>query len=245
MKTLNLFLMGFVLITGIRLKAQNADEILKKMDATVYAPKDQQMKIKMIIYDKTGKETVREAISIQKGFDRRLFRFVSPPSQAGIGLLSLPNDVMYLYMPAYEKERRIASSAKNQNFAGTDLSYDDMESKLYQNKYDAVSVKSEGNDYILELKPKPDNKTQYSKLIITLGKDNFYPKNVKYFDKNNVLIKELNNLKIEKINNYWTTTVMEMKTIKTNTKTRIEFTEIKFDNGFSDDEFTVRKLTQK
>jgi len=57
-----------------------------------------------------------------------MFRFTAPASQAGIAFLSLPNDVMYMYLPAFGKERRIASSAKNQNFAGTDFSYDDMES---------------------------------------------------------------------------------------------------------------------
>ncbi len=224
---------------------QTASEVLKKMDDVIYAPKDQTISIKMTIYDKNGKTTVREAHTIQKGNDKRLFRFTAPASQAGIGILSLPNDVMYLYMPAYEKERRIASSVKNQGFAGTDFSYDDMESKAYTEKYDAVSLKTEGNDYILELKPKENNKTEYSKLIITLGKDNNYPKKVQYFDKSNKQVKELNNTKIEKKGNYWVATLFEMKDLRKGTKTQMEFTSVKYDSGLSDDEFTVRKLIQK
>ncbi len=230
---------------GCTLMAQTASEILKKMDDVIYAPKDQKVSIKMTVYDKNGKSSVREANTVQKGNDKRLFRFTSPASQAGIGFLSLPNDVMYLYMPAYEKERRIASSAKNQGFAGTDFSFDDMESKAYTEKYDAISLKAEGNDYILELNPKPTNKTEYSKLIITLGKDNNYPKKVQYFDKSNKQVKELNNSKIEKKGNYWVATVFEMKDLRKGSRTVMEFTSVLYDSGISDDEFTVRKLIQK
>lgn len=243
MKTTVIFFMG-IFATMVAF-GQNATEVLKKMDETIYAPKDQTISIKMTIYDKNGKSSVREANTLQKGFDKRIFRFTAPASQAGIGILSLPNDVMYLYMPAYEKERRIASSAKNQNFAGSDFSYDDMESKSYAEKYDAISVKTEGNDYILELKPKPTHQTDYTKLIITLGKDNYYPKKVQYFDKTNNQIKELNNNKIEKKGNYWVATLFEMKDLRKGTRTVMEFTSVKYDSGLSDDEFTVRKLVQK
>lgn len=225
--------------------AQTANEVLKKMDDVIYAPKDQSINIKMTVFSKNGTSSIREAKTWQKNNDKRLFRFTSPASQAGIGILSLPNDVMYLYMPAYEKERRIASSAKNQGFAGTDFSYDDMESKLYQEKYDAISLKTENNMWVLELKPKANNTTGYAKLIVTIGKDNHYPRKVQYYDKNNTQIKELNNIKIEKKGNYWVATLFEMKDLKKQTKTQMEFTSVEYDKGLKDDDFSVRKLIQK
>jgi hypothetical protein len=59
------------------------------------------------------------------------FALPSPASEAGIAFLSLPDDLMYLYMPAFGRERRIASHVKNQSFAGTDFSYEDMEAREY------------------------------------------------------------------------------------------------------------------
>ncbi len=114
--------------------AQDAITILKKMDNVLYAPKDLTGTHKIILIDKNGKQETREAYIKQKGNDKRIMRFTSPASQAGIAVLSLPNDIMYLYLPAFGKERRISSSVKNQNFAGTDFSYDDMESKPYAEK---------------------------------------------------------------------------------------------------------------
>lgn len=222
--------------------AQDATTVLKKMDEVMYASKDQTVKLKMTLVDKAGKESVREAESYQKGNDKRIFRFTSPASQANIAFLSLPDEVMYIYLPAYQKERRIASHIKNQGFSGTDFSYDDMESKLYSERYDAVSVKTEGNNYILEIVPKPTNKTDYSKMVLTMGKNNYYPINVKYYDKAGKQVKELNNTKIEQKGKYWTATEFEMKDLRKGTKTKMQFTSIEFDKGISDDEFSVRKL---
>ncbi|MDZ4059155.1 MAG: outer membrane lipoprotein-sorting protein, partial [Bacteroidales bacterium] len=93
--------------------AQDAVTILKKMDEVMYSPKDMSGKNRIVLIDKNGKQEIREATIIQKGNNKRLFRFTSPSSQAGIAVLSLPDDVMYLYLPAFGKERRVATSAKN------------------------------------------------------------------------------------------------------------------------------------
>lgn len=239
----SVFIFCIVAITAFsNLMAQDGTEVLKKVDEAMYASKDQTVKLKMTIVDKAGKESVREAESLQKGNDKRLFRFTSPASQANIAFLSLPGEVMYIYLPAYKKERRIASHIKNQGFSGTDFSYDEMESKLYSECYDAVSLKTEGDKYVLEIKPKATYKTEYSKMVMTIGKTNYYPVNVKFFDKTGKQIKELNNTKIEKKGNYWSATEFEMKDLRKGTKTKMQFTSVEFDKNLSDDEFTVRKL---
>ncbi len=223
--------------------AQNAADLLKKMDNVIYAPKDQKVKLKIIIYDKNGKQKIRKADSKQMGSDYRLMRFTEPASQRGIAFLSLPNNIMYVYLPAFKKERRIAGHVKTQNFAGTDFSYEDLESKPYSEKYNPVSAKTTSDGYILEVTPK-DKNSAYSKLVITLFKNNYYPKKVEYYDKKGRLIKVMTNKKVEKIGKYWTSTdfVMENRTKKT--KTEMIFENITFDNGFTKDDFSVRKLVQ-
>ena len=109
------------LIVGIDANAQDASTILTKMDEVMDSQKDMTWKTKIVLIDKAGKEKTREANIIQKRNYKRIFRFTSPSSQTGIAELSLPDDVMYLYMPAFVKEHRISSSVKSQNFAGTDF----------------------------------------------------------------------------------------------------------------------------
>jgi len=192
----------FLLIGGmLSANAQDANTILKKMDDIMYSPKDITGKTKIILIDKAGKQKTREANIIQKGSDKRIFRFTAPASQAGIAVLSLPNDVMYLYLPAYGKERRISSSVKNQNFAGTDFSYDDMESKPYSEKYVPKLINTEEDIYVLELTPKSP-KSAYSRLIVKVHKTNYYPTYMEYYDKGKKKTKEAV-YQFEKIGKYW------------------------------------------
>ncbi len=233
---------ALLLLVGLNTNAQDANAILKKMDNVMYSPKDMTGKTKITLIDKTGKQKIREATMLQKGTDKRLFRFTTPASQAGIATLSLPNDIMYLYMPAFGKERRISSSVKSQKFAGTDFSYDDMEAKPYSEKYTAKLLKTEKDVYTLELKPKSP-KSAYSKLIIKIHKTNYYPTYMEYYDKGNNKIK-VATYKFKKIGKYWNAEEITMTDLKKNHKTKMSMSDVKYDTGLTDDDFTVRKLKQ-
>ena len=232
-----------VLLIGFNANAQDANEILQNVDKVLYSAKDQQNKVTIILIDKSGSESKREADVMQKGNDMRLFRFTSPASQAGIAFLSLPEDVMYIYMPAFGKERRIASHVKNQKFAGTDFSYDDMEAKLLSSKYDPELIDQDNETYTLKLIPKPGLKTDYSKQLLRINKQDFYPLTAEYFDKGGNKVKEAT-YQYEKVGNYWSAKEILMKDIKRNHATKMIVSGVIFDQGLSDDEFTVRKLKQ-
>src|SRR4030042_2004992 len=212
---LSVLVSSFFLLAGINVNAQDAATILKKMDDVMFSPKDVTAKNKIILIDKAGKQEIREATLQQKGTDKRIFRFTSPASQAGIAVLSLPNDIMYLYLPAFGKERRISTSAKNQNFAGTDFSYDDMESKSYSDKYIPKLVKTEANAIVLELTPK--GQSDYSKIIVSINKTNYYPESMEYYDKGNNKVK-VARYTFKKIGNYWNALEVEMTDLKKNNK---------------------------
>jgi len=198
-------------------------------------------KNKIVLIDKNGKQEIREATIQQKGTDKRIFRFTAPASQSGIAVLSLPDNVMYLYLPAFGKERRISTSVKSQNFAGTDFSYDDMEAKPYSDKYTPKLLKTEGNVFVLELTPK--GQSDYSKLIVNINKTNYYPESMEYYDKGNTKIKDAK-YTFKKIGNYWNAQEIEMSDLKKNHKTKMQMSDVKYDTGLTDDDFTVRKLKQ-
>ncbi len=244
MKTIRFsFTMLSVLLLGsVSLSAQDAKEILKRIDNVLYAPKDMTAKVKIITEDKNGNKKVREAEVMQKGSELRLFRFTAPASQAGIATLSLKNDVMYLYLPSFAKERRISTSVKNQKFAGTDFSYDDMEAKLYAEKYTGKVLSTEGDVYLLELTP-VNPKSRYSKLVSKVNKENYYPVSGIYYDKGNNKIKKAEYV-FEKIGKYWNPKEVTMTDLKKNHKTTMITYDVKYDTGLSDDDFTVRKLKQ-
>jgi outer membrane lipoprotein-sorting protein len=244
MKTVKLTVLvsALFILIGFNVEAQDGNTILKKLDEVMYSPEDMMGKTKITLIDKSGSKKTREATTIQKGTDKRLFRFTAPSSQAGIATLSLPNDIMYLYMPAFGKERRISSSVKSQKFAGTDFAYEDMEAKLFVNKYTAKLLKTDVNTLVVELSPK-SAKSSYSKIIAVIDKTNYYPISMDFYDKGNKKIKTAK-YEFEKIGKYWNAKKITMTDLKKNHKTIMELSNVKFDSGLSDDEFTVRKLKQ-
>lgn len=224
------------------LSGQDASTIVERCDSVTYAPEDQVNKIKMILTDKKGRTQEREAIAKQMGNDYRLFRFTAPASQEGVAFLSLPDDVMYLYLPAYNKSRRIASHVKNQNFAGTDLSYEDMESVPMSEKYDAKLLETNEEGHLLELTYKPGRKSDYSKMVTLIDKDNYTILQSDYYDKGGNKVKALKNEKIENIGGYWIITDMLMTDLKKDHSTRMIFSETKVDTGLTRDDFSLRIL---
>lgn len=234
----------FLVVQCLPGKAQDAIQILKRSDDVVYAPKAQHSATQITTIDHRGNERSMEAEFLQKGRDKRLVRFTAPASQAGIAFLSLPQDVMYLYLPAYKKERRIASHIKNQGFAGTDFSYADMEAKPMNEKYDPTLLSETSGSFILELHPKPGQGSDYSKLVITISKESYYTTHVEYYDQGGVKVKELVNTEIKKIDGYWMATEMVMTDLKQDHQTRMMTRSVTFDEGVTDDLFTVRNLVR-
>ena len=240
--TRKIILAIFATVTGISsCHSQDASNILKRMDDIMFSPKDMTGRMTVVMTDRNGRQEVREASVQQKGTEMRLFRFTSPASQAGIAFLSLPGDIMYLYLPAYGKERRIATSAKNQNFAGTDFSYNDMESKSYSEKYSPKLLETSGSTFLLELTPR--GASDYSRILVNVNRPDFYPVSMEFYDRGNNKTKTADYV-FQKIGNYWNASEVEMTNLKSDRKTKMQMSDVRYDTGLTDDDFTIRRLKQ-
>lgn len=248
MKTLNktplLAAIMLALLAFARAAPSDAAGILTQVDAAVNAPRDQSMDMKLILIDKSGAEKVRELTMLQKGSDKRMGKFLSPADQKGIGFLSLPAGVMYIYLPAFNKTRRIASHVKNNKFAGTDFTYEDMEAKNYSGSWLPKLLRSEDGKYVLELKPKNGAETEYSRIVMWIGEQDYYPLKFEYYDKGGKLSKIMTRDKIETVGGYLTARVTEMRDMGSGHTTRMVITNIRYDSGIPDDRFTERYLSQ-
>ena len=235
----------FSVFTSLSAGEWTALEVLKKADIVANEPKDQDIKLKMVLIDKDGMEKERQMTMLQKGDQRRMVKFLSPADIKGLGFLDLPDDVMYLYLPAFKKVRRIASHVKNTRFAGTDFTYDDMGSINYADDYDPKMLEKRAEFYILELTPKEGVEKDYSKLKMWVRTDNFYPAKIEYYSKDGKLWKVMERRQIEEVGAYWTAKEAEMSDLKDEHRTKMIIQEVKFDTGLKDDLFTPRYLRRK
>lgn len=246
-KKLTIIIMSILIFFVVSLAKQqslSASQILEKVDQCINGPTDQEMKMTLVLIDKNGKEQTREIMMLQKGSDKRIGKFLAPADQKGIGFLSLPDNVFYIYLPAYKKTRRIASHIKNTKFAGTDFTYEDMEAKRYSDNWTPRLLENEGNLYQLSLMPKSDIGSQYGKIMLWVRSDNFYPVKIEYYDKGGNLAKRMTRDKVEKINGYWISKESMMEDLKSGHKTKMIVEDVKFDTGIPDNKFTERYLAQ-
>ena len=220
---------------------QDALSILKKMDQTALAVKDKSSNIEMILVNlKSGKEKVKKATILQKGRDRKLFRYTYPKSDEGIATLSLPNGEIYVYLPMFKKPKKITNLADS-GLNNSDFSTDDMVVQLYAEDYNAKILETNGTAFVLDLNSKSDDEA-YNHLIIHVNKKYYYPEKIEYYDKKGKLEK-VSTSAYKKISGCWVTNEVTMEDVKKKHKTTIVMTDIKINQGLSDDEFTLEKLS--
>jgi len=132
---------------------------------------------------------------------------------------------------------------------GSDFSYEDMGSgDAFINDFSPKKLedeKIEGYDcYKLELIRKPDGDVSYSRLIMWVIKENYYPVIIDYYDEDDPIIheKRLVQSDIRIIDNIPTAMKMVMHNKNDNTQTEMEMLEVKYNITLDDSMFTERSL---
>ena len=246
MITVCLFFLSFMTYAGTE-TTLTVDEIMDKMDETSPEFSTQKTISEMILIDQKGKEEVREMVMFSQKVEddqtNTLVRFLSPKSVKGVTLLNINDgEKIYLYMPAYNKPRRIAGSSKSDEFMGTGLSYEDMSMDYQDKEYKKTLLQETDDEYIVEVLPNGGD-LSYEKIIIHVDKANFYAKKVEFYETSNELIKTLTINKI-KIDDKGKVTPMEIEftDIEEEDKTKIVIKEIEYDIELSSSFFSIRTL---
>ncbi|MSP62541.1 MAG: outer membrane lipoprotein-sorting protein [Myxococcales bacterium] len=160
-----------------------AAEILKLHDAAHSGFKDLILDSKMVIRE-PGQTTGREFsfTTTMKGEDKRLVRFTAPGDFKGMGMLTEGRDTMYVYLPGFQKVRRMGIHLKNQSFAGSDMSYEDMNESTLTGFYEPKFVGVEGNNWILEVTLLPGKEAEFPKLKLWIDKGFHQATKIEFFD---------------------------------------------------------------
>ncbi|MEW6440197.1 MAG: outer membrane lipoprotein-sorting protein [bacterium] len=229
-------------------RALEGGEILNKIDAVISAPQDGTSKAVMTLIDKGGSQKERQLRLWTRYFkdkdDWSLTKFLYPPEVRDLGFLSLADDKMYLYLPAFDRVRRIASHARKESFAGSDLSNDDLSTGKYSRHYSATVKEETPSEYVLELTRKPGSDRIYSRVVAWVNKQHFYVTKMEMFDEGESPWKSYE-AEIRQIQSYWTPVRIQMIDLRKDHRTLLQMEDIKYDVGLKDDMFSERNLKRK
>lgn len=169
--------------------------------------------------------------------DRVTIKFVEPPLDRGLGLLTLRHpagsDEQWLKLPSLKKVRKISVGEQEKYFAGTDFTNEDVRQLVGERVQDfAYSlVRKEGENLVIEAVPRPEIETGYGRRILWVS-DKFVMTRIEYYSKKGDLIKtQVNNGITVSGNGLWRPRKVELENLLLGRKTsaEIEQRELKTD----------------
>lgn len=191
-------------------------------------------------------EREMEILSWTEGHERALVKIVTPAKDQGTGNLRVGLD-LWQYLPKVERLIKIPPSLMLQSWMGSDFTNDDL-----------VRTSSTYRDYTHEFagfetingiraakiicKPKPDSPVVWGKLEIWIEPKRAVTVQQDYYSESGELLKRMNGSKIKKFGTHTIASFVEMKTVKKNTTTSIEYLEAHFDEKIEDSIFNQNFL---
>lgn len=211
--------------------------------------------MEMILTNRHGEESIRvmrnKTIEQENDGDKSQIIFDNPRDVKGTAFLSYTHregaDDQWLYLPALKRVKRIASSNKSGPFMGSEFAFEDIASQEVS-KYTYNYMKNEVFDgrehYVVEFDPK-DLKSGYSRQEVFFDTEEYRVWKVNYFNRGGELLKTLSISDYSQyLGKYWRANTWTMINHKTSKKTVLNFQDWKFDNDFTDRDFSRNSLSR-
>jgi len=219
--------------------------------------------MQMVLIDKRGKQRVRRIATFlkDKGDDtNRLMFFLEPPDVKDTSFLTYDyddpdrDDDQWLYLPALQKTKRIATSDKSGSFMGSDLNYADMTSRDLEDYdysfYEKGKESEVRGDKVWVIWSMPRSKevideTGYEKSLLFVRPDIDMVVRVIHWVKDGGYLKYVDMRKVEEIDSIWIATdtlVTKKKGKNIVHKTILTLENVRFNQDLNFDLFTIRRL---
>ena len=245
-----MLIIGMIVGSSGVLAKKNGEEIIKKVDETLTS-KTRDSKIKMTIVNENGQKRNRTIKIISKGENKGLVEFVEPADVEGTAFLTVDKkgkENMWLYLPAVGSVRKVASHMRNGSFMGTDFTYNDISmigGSDYTDKYNSKLLGEEQvrgeKCYILESTPTEDD-IDYSKMKMWVRKNDYMPLKLKFYDKDEQVLKKMLNKNITDIDGHITPKTIIMENVQKGTETRLTLKKIEYNKSIPERVFTTRYM---
>ncbi len=238
--------LSIILMITSSVYAQNADQIIDKVDANM-SSKNRIIESEMTIHGKRNSRTITSR-SFSVGDKKSFTEYLSPAREQGTKMLKLENQ-LWIYSPSTDRIIQISGHMLRQSLMGSDLSYEDMmDDRKLTDIYDAIVVGEESiddrNTYVLILKAKVSD-AAYDSRKIWIDTERYVPLKEDLFAKSGQLLKRTTLSGIVKIQGRWFPTKMIYKDmLKQGDGTEFKITSIKFDQEIEDYIFTKAALKQ-
>jgi Outer membrane lipoprotein-sorting protein len=251
-------------------QAETAEWIARQVDNRDIG-KDGRFEMKMRLFDRQQRVRERE-LSIQtmrpqpkageraKGTaagDRILIRFTYPNDIKGTAFLVWEHpegeDERFLYLPALGRVRRITGAESQDNFVGSDFTYEDISGReLDKYTYNMVEQNETwtGPDGkmvpVSRIESRAKNaQARFPRIVSTVRKDNFVVVHADIYNRRNEKEKVYEVKRLDLVQSIWTLSEIVMIDLGARTHTELSVTNVRYNTGLKEDDFSRRELERK
>jgi len=234
-----------LLVPTVALADPKGMEYLGKVDKMMNNFSDGVFESKLRVKTPDGSSREYGFTTYQKVPDKRLVRFTAPGDVKGMGVLVENKDTMYVFLPGFQRVRRMGTHVKNQTFMGSDFSYEDMSQTSFTPYYEAKIEAEDEKSVTLDLLQKPGMDTEFPHMKMVVDKTMSAPTKMEYFDAGGKRLKtQLRDgyHKDEGRDYYGPARVVVIDHRRNDHTSEILFTSFKLNSGLNDDLFSQRSL---
>lgn len=206
--------------------------------------------------DRTGSTRTLSGTAYWKKWEsdlsRSLIRIDFPPDLRGSAylLIERPETVdVFVYLPEFQKVRRITSHALAGSLFGTDFSYEDMRRLRHLFEAAAVERLPDGEQgsratYVVTLRPPPES--EYGEVRAWIDHETCVPLRLELYARGGGLAKELtvDPSSLTKHGEFWAAHTVVLRDLQEQTETRVDLGKLEIDGDLPDKLFSERALTQ-
>ena len=184
---------------------------------------------------------------------KSLITFSAPKEVAGVAYLSFEYDSTkpgakesenWLYMPAMKKVRRISGSSRQDDFMGSDFTYEDIGDRgLNKDNFTLAGQETaQGADYWKIDCAAKDSGEKIPRRVLWIRKDNYLLQKAQLFDQRGELQRELVCSDISKVDGIWTIHKMVMTNVQTGHSSTMQMKSVKYNIDLADSLFAVSSI---
>ncbi len=238
------------------------DEIVRKANHMAsYQGRDAKGRVRMVITDKQGRTREREFNMLRrddgKGDEnQKSFVYFHAPADVRKMVYVVhkhaaleKDDDRWLYMPALDLVKRIASSDKRTSFVGSDFLYEDISGRSPAEDFHEL-IETTRDHFVIKNMPRKPREVEFEYYIAHVDRQSFTPVKMEYFKSGNKLYRIIEALKIEQIQAredgvavlYPTVTESVARDLEYGSHTVMTFSNIRYNIGLDEEIFTERYL---
>jgi hypothetical protein len=188
--------------------------------------------------------------------DRLLIRFSYPRDIEGTAFLVWKHpdseDERFLYLPALGRVRRIVGAESQDNFVGSDFTYEDISGREFEDyTYTMVDTNAAWTQagktspaYRIESRAR-DPQARFPRIVSMVLKESFVVTQADIQNRRDERQKVYEVRRLERIQGIWTLTDVVMTNTSERTRTELSTTDVQYNVGLTENDFSRRELERK